>query len=75
LSNLYQSKQDMSKVAEIAQVLMTVEPQNFQHPLVAAQAMQKLGQVADARKLAEQALALAPADQKPTVQKFITSLP
>ncbi len=74
LSTLYQAKQDLNKLVEVNQVLMGLEPQNFQHPLVLAQAMQKMGQAADARKLAAQAFALAPADQKTIIQQFITSL-
>ena len=74
LSNLYGSTQNLNKVVEVTEVLMGLEPQNYKHPLVAAQAMQKLGQVDNARKLAEQALALAPADQKAAIQQFIASL-
>ena len=74
LTNLYGSKQDMNKVLEVSQALIGLEPQNYQHMLVAAQAMQKLGQADNARKMAEQALALAPADQKASIQKFIAEL-
>ncbi|MDQ3249671.1 MAG: O-antigen ligase family protein, partial [Chloroflexota bacterium] len=75
LSNLYMSQQNSAKALEVTQALIGLEPQNFQHPLVAAQAFQTLGQTVEARTFAEQALALAPAEQKPSIEQFIASLP
>jgi len=75
LSNLYMGQSNFAKAVEITQALIGVDPQNYQHPLVAAQAFQGLGQLANARQFAEQALLLAPADQKPPIEQFLASLP
>jgi tetratricopeptide (TPR) repeat protein len=74
LSNLYNAQPNDSKVVEIAQALMQVEPSNYEHPLNLAQALQRLGQRADALTYASQALALAPEEQKPAINELITSL-
>ena len=74
LSNLYNAKQDDRMVVEIAQALITLEPTNYQHPLNIAQALQRAGQVDNARQFAEQALQLAPDDQKAAIQQFIAGL-
>ncbi len=74
LSNLYNTIQDDRKVVEIAQALMAVEPNNYQHPLNIAQALQRAGQIDNARQFAEQALTLAPAEQKPAIEEFIAGL-
>jgi tetratricopeptide (TPR) repeat protein len=74
LSNLYNTVQDDRKVVEVAQALMAAEPDNFQHPLNIAQALQRAGQVDNARQFAEQALTLAPPEQKAAVETFIAGL-
>lgn len=74
LSNLYNTKQDDRMVIEIAQTLMGLEPENYEHPLNIAQALQRAGQPDNARQFAEQALALAPADQKAAIEALITAL-
>ncbi len=74
LSNLYNTAQDDRMVVEIAQALMALEPQNYQHPLNIAQALQRAGQIDNARQFAEQALALAPADQKAAIETLLTAL-
>lgn len=74
LSNLYNAQQDDRMVVEIAQALMALEPTNFQHPLNIAQALQRAGQLDNARQFGEQALQLAPDDQKAAIQQFIAGL-
>lgn len=74
LSNLYNAQQDDRMVVEIAQTLMGLEPANYQHPLNIAQALKRAGQLDNARQFAEQALQLAPEDQKAAIQEFMTSL-
>jgi tetratricopeptide (TPR) repeat protein len=74
LSNLYNAKQDDRLVVEIAQALTALEPTNYQHPLNIAQALQRAGQPDNARQFAEQALQLAPEDQKAAIQQLIAGL-
>ena len=74
LSNLYNTKQDDRMVVEIAQALMTLEPENYQHPLNIAQALKRAGQTDNARQFAQQALALAPADQQAAITALIAEL-
>lgn len=74
LSNLYNNAQDDRNVVEIAQALMALEPENYQHPLNIAQALQRVGQIDNARQFAEQALALAPAEQQPAIETFLAEL-
>ncbi|MBX3011952.1 MAG: tetratricopeptide repeat protein [Caldilineaceae bacterium] len=74
LSNLYNTEQDDRMVVEIAQALMALEPTNYQHPLNIAQALQRAGQTDNARQFGEQALQLAPAEQKPAIQQFLDGL-
>ncbi|MCB0063331.1 MAG: O-antigen ligase family protein [Caldilineaceae bacterium] len=74
LSNLYNTVQDDRKVVEIAQALMALEPGNYQHPFNIAQALQRVGQTENARQFGEQALSLAPDDQKPAIEAFLAGL-
>ncbi len=74
LSNLYNSMQDDRKVVEIAQALMALEPNNYQHPLNIAQALKRVDQFDNARQFGEQALALASAEQRPAVENFLSEL-
>lgn len=74
LSNLYNTIQDDRKVVETAQQLIALEPNNYQHPLNIAQALNRVGQFDNARQFAEQALTLAPAEQKPAIEGFIAGI-
>ncbi len=74
LSDLYVAQQNDRMIVEVAQALMALEPTNFQYPLNIAQALQRAGQPENARSFAEQALQLAPEEQKPTIQQLITAL-
>jgi len=74
LNTLYTAQQNDRMVVEIAQALMALEPTNFQYPLSIAQALQRAGQPDNARTFAEQALSLAPDDQKPAIQQLIADL-
>jgi tetratricopeptide (TPR) repeat protein len=74
LSNLYNARQDDRNVVEVAQILMTLEPSNYQHPLNIAQALKRVGQIDNARQFGEQALALAPTEQKPAIEAFLSEL-
>lgn len=74
LSNLYNAIQDDRKVVEIAQILMAVEPNNYEHPLNIAQTLQRVGQGENARPFVEQALALAPSEQKPAIETLLNEL-
>lgn len=74
LSGLYAAAQNNDKVVEIGQQLMQLDPQNYQYPLSVAQALVNLGRTQEAVTAAQQALALAPDDQKPAIQQFIAQL-
>jgi tetratricopeptide (TPR) repeat protein len=74
LSGLYAAAQNDPKVIEIGQELIRLDPQNYQHPLVVAQALLRQGQNQEALAFAQQALALAPDDQKPVIQQLIAQL-
>jgi tetratricopeptide (TPR) repeat protein len=77
LSNLYAlyAEQDnIDKAAEILEALIAVEPGNYQYPLDLAQILFAEGEVSSARQYAEQALALAPEDQKASINQLIQSI-
>ena len=74
LSGLYAAAQNNDKVVAIGQQLMQLDPQNYQYPLSVAQALVNLGRTQEAVTAAQQALALAPDDQKPAIQQFIAQL-
>ena len=74
LLNLYGTLQDNARQADAAQALMKLDPQNYQYPLVAAQAMARLNRGQEALPLAQQALALAPENQKEAITLFIQQL-
>jgi tetratricopeptide (TPR) repeat protein len=74
LSDLYNLQGNDSRVVEIAQRLMQLEPDNYAHPLSAAQALQRMGQTESALTFANQALALAPEDQKAMINGLIETL-
>ncbi|RIK40011.1 MAG: hypothetical protein DCC55_16330 [Chloroflexi bacterium] len=74
LSNLYNLQEDDSRVLEIAQILMQLEPANFEHPWSAAQAARRLGQAENALAYANQALSLAPETEKAAIAQLIETL-
>ncbi len=74
LYNLYSTQQNWNKAVEVLQALATLEPNNYQHPLAIAQILQRVGQQKNALTFANHALALAPDDQKPTINKLISTL-
>ncbi len=74
LNSLYTGQQNDRMVVEINQALMALEPTNFQYPLTIAQALQRANQPDNARQFAEQALQLAPDDQKPVIQQLLADL-
>jgi hypothetical protein len=53
---------------------MQLDPQNYQYPLSVAQALANQGLTQEAVATAQQALALAPDDQKAVIQQFISQL-
>ena len=63
-----------AKVIEIEQQLMQLDPQNYQHPLAVAQALLRQQRNQEALTMAQQALALAPEDQKAVIQQLVTQL-
>jgi tetratricopeptide (TPR) repeat protein/O-antigen ligase len=74
LSGLYAAAGNDAKVVEIGQQLMQLDPQNYQHPLAVAQALMRQQRTQEALSLAQQALALAPDDQKPVIQQLVAQL-
>jgi tetratricopeptide (TPR) repeat protein len=74
LSNLYNLVGNDAKVLEMAQALIGLEPNNFEHQLSAAQALQRMGQEVDALTYANHALALAPMTDTLVISQFIQTL-
>ncbi len=74
LYGLYVNAQNWDGAVEVLQALVTLEPENFQHPLALAQIMQQIGRPQDALTYATQALALAPADQQQAITQLIDAL-
>ena len=74
LSGLYVATGNDAKVVEIEQQLMQLDPQNYQHPLAVAQALMRQQRNQEALSFAQQALALAPDDQKAAIQQLVTQL-
>lgn len=74
LSRLYVATENWNAAIEVLQQLATLEPENFQHPLALAQILQEVGQPESALTYANQALALAPDDQKPMISQLIDTL-
>ena len=74
LNNLYVKEQDWNNVVQVLQKLMQLEPTVYQHPLAIAQILSQAEQPANALPFAQQALQLAPEDQKATIQQLVTSL-
>jgi tetratricopeptide (TPR) repeat protein len=74
LSRLYISSGNLNGAIEVLQNLVTLDPTNYQHPLALAQVLQQMGQTQNALTYANQALALAPDDQKATITQLIDTL-
>ncbi len=74
LSSLYGSVQNDPKLVEVNQALAQIEPQNYVYPLVIAQALQRLGRTPEGLPYAQQALTLAPEEQKAAVQALVQQL-
>lgn len=74
LYGLYVNAQNWNAAIEVLQKLAELEPTNFQHPYALAQILQQIGQPQDALTYANQALGLAPDDQKPAITQLIDSL-
>lgn len=74
LYGLYRDENNVPKLAETLQALMAAEPTNYQFPLELAQIMLDNGDAEQALQLAEQALSLAPDDQKESVTALITQI-
>jgi tetratricopeptide (TPR) repeat protein len=74
LYTLYINEQNWNAAIEVLQSLAALEPANFQHPYALAQILQQIGQPQDALTYANQALGLAPDDQKPAITQLIDSL-
>ncbi len=74
LSGLYAAAGNDAKVVEISEQLIQLDPQNYQHPLAAAQALMRQQRNQEALPFAQQALALAPDDQKPVIQQLVAQL-
>ena len=55
-------------------VIAALEPDNYLHPLALAQILQQVGQSDNALNFANQALALAPDEQKSAISDLIASL-
>jgi tetratricopeptide (TPR) repeat protein len=74
LYGLYSANQAWNQAVEVLRTLATLEPDNFQHPLAIAQILQQIGQPTDALTFANQALALAPEDQKAAIHQLIDTI-
>ena len=74
LSRLYVTAENWNGAIEVLQNLTTLDPTNYQHPLALAQILQQLGQPENALTYANQALSLAPEDQKPMITQLIDTL-
>jgi tetratricopeptide (TPR) repeat protein len=74
LYSLYAGEGNVNAAIEVLQNLMALEPDNFQHPLALAQVLQQAGQPENAITYANQALALAPEEQKPVITQLIDTL-
>ena len=74
LSRLYVATEKWDQAIQVLQQLLTLDPTNYQHPLALAQILQGLGQADNALTYANQALPLAPDDQKPVITQLIDTL-
>ncbi len=74
LQALYREQENWSGAVEVLRTLTVMEPTNYVHPLGLAEVLQQAGQPEDARVYAEQALALAPEEQRPQISQLIDAL-
>ncbi|MEX1018462.1 MAG: tetratricopeptide repeat protein [Litorilinea sp.] len=74
LYSLYMGEESWNNAIEVLQNLATLEPNNFEHPLGLAQILQQVGQAENALAFANQALELAPDEQKPIISQYIETL-
>lgn len=74
LARLYVATENWNGAIEVLQNLVTADPANYQHPLALAQILQQIGQPENALTYANQALTLAPDDQKPVITELIDTL-
>lgn len=74
LYTLYTARENWDAAQEVLQALATLQPDNYQHPLALAQLMEQLGRPQDALAYANQALTLAPDDQRPNITQLIAAL-
>ncbi len=74
LYSLYIARENWDAAQETLQTLATLEPDNYQHPLALAELMEQLGRPEDALAYANQALTLAPDDQRQVIAQLIASL-
>ncbi|HXF63758.1 MAG TPA: tetratricopeptide repeat protein [Caldilineaceae bacterium] len=74
LYTLYAATENWPAAADVLRALAALEPDNYEHPLALAQVMQQMGQEADALTYANQALALAPVEERPVITALITRL-
>ncbi len=74
LQALYREQENWSGAVEVLRTLTVMEPTNYVHPLGLAEVLQQAGQPEDARVYAEQALALAPEEQRPEISQLIEAL-
>jgi tetratricopeptide (TPR) repeat protein len=71
LSSLYATKGDQTKVLEIAQSLMALDPGNYQYAVDAGIALLNLARGPEAVALFQQAKTLAPAEQQAAIDALI----
>ncbi|OUC05236.1 hypothetical protein RY27_28480, partial [Litorilinea aerophila] len=74
LYSLYAAESNWNKAVEVLQALAALEPDNYRHPLAIAQILNQVGQTENALAFANQALSLAPEDQKASISAFIQAL-
>ena len=75
LANLYLSTNQVDKAVDALETLARLQPEDYRYPWQLAQILAQTGQPAAAREQAQQALALAPAEQKGAIQQFLDGLP
>ena len=74
LSRLYVASENWNGAIEALQNLTVLDPTNSQHPRALAHILMQIGQTDNALTFANQALTLAPEDQKPAITQLIDTL-
>ncbi len=74
LAGVRAAQGDGAAAAELLQQLVALEPDNYQDLWALAQALQQTGRTEEARAYAEQALALAPEEQRPAITALLETL-